>query len=951
MPGLDGLRGVAVLALLISNLHTGWMPGGQLALALFLAISGYLVTDLLLSQIASGGIDFRRYWLHRVTRLFPPLAVVVAVTAAWVAIVGPDQTQEFRAAVATALAGVNNWWLAFDGSSFLSQIGGSDPLGQVWPASVLWQYCLVWPFLLLVALRLRPDATRPSGARPALSMLLALLALASAVLAYVSFKAGVDFPRIYYGTSTWLAPLSAGAALASARPSVNLRPGLPARGRAALDVVGLLGLLGFLAVAFGGSLSPGFVFGGGLVAASLAAVMLISAAAHPASRFSSFFGASALPWLGVRSYGLFLWSVPVIALSGGAGGSTLRSLMQLVVTLGIAGLSWRYVERPFRDGSALLAFRDVGQGVWRPTRASQAVLAIAGVVVGSAAVGIVGATAAPPEPVTLVETTMDRGVHFAEATSCGEVTHIGDSTSAGLVSGDLPKAEQLDAQYRTVGIQTRHLDIADRVTSSGDPAGTASAEDKIRSWQAQSHDGCVVLAIGNDDVASLDSASPEEIAARIDSVMNTTGGERVLWVNLKSELTSGPLADERLQRWNAGLAEACNRYPNMRVFDWAGAAQDDWFATDGVHFTQDGYRARGTLIADAVGEAFPPGGSAPKAGDSCVVSSSPRTVKEATASPTPISIAWAGDITPGSQYGLPPDHAKSMFENVRSYVRAADLAIGNLEGTLSTGGASKCGTDSSTCFSFQAPPENAIGLRWAGFDLFNLGNNHALDYGDEGQRQTIAALNDQHLRHTGLPNEITLTQVNGTRVAVIGFAPYEWSNSVADLDQAARLIRTAGEYADAVVVIGHLGAEGADQGHTPTGTEYAFGEDRGDTRAFAHAAIDAGASLVLGSGPHVLRGMEHYKDGLIAYSLGNFAGWDNFSTDGVLGESALLHVDLSRSGQPTAGQITPLRLTGPGVPSEDPAGGAIATMNSLSDEDFGVDGVKLGPSGDFSLTP
>ena len=321
--------------------------------------------------------------------------------------------------------------------------------------------------------------------------------------------------------------------------------------------------------------------------------------------------------------------------------------------------------------------------------------------------------------------------------------------------------------------------------------------------------------------------------------------------------------------------------------------------------------------------------------------------RDARAEGRPITVAFAGDITPGSQYGLPPDRARSMFGEVRDEIRAADIAIGNLEGTLGIGGASKCTEESEHCFSFQAPPENADGLRWAGFDLFSLANNHAFDYGEGGLEQTITALEAEGLEHVGDPGQITRLEVGGQRVAVVGFAPYPWANAVDDLATVTELIGRAKAQADIVIAVAHLGAEGAEYSHVPVGPEIALGEDRGNTRAFARTAAEAGASLVLASGPHVLRGAELHGGALIAYSLGNFAGWENFLLDGILSENAMLVVELDADGAVLGGRLVPLTLTGPGIPVPDPTGAAIDTINELSAADFGEEGLRLRRDGSF----
>jgi len=309
-----------------------------------------------------------------------------------------------------------------------------------------------------------------------------------------------------------------------------------------------------------------------------------------------------------------------------------------------------------------------------------------------------------------------------------------------------------------------------------------------------------------------------------------------------------------------------------------------------------------------------------------------------------VSIAWVGDITPGSVHGLPPRDGRVLFSHVRGPLRTPDLTIGNLEGTLSVGGASKCGRPSPACFAFQAPPQNARALRWAGFDVMNLANNHAFDFGATGQEQTIAALRRTGVGHTGRPGQITVVRRRGIRIALVGFAAYPWAASITDLPAARALVARAGRRAEVVIALVHAGAEGADRTHTPEGPEVAFGENRGDTRAFAHAVVDAGADLVLGSGPHVVRGVERYRRRLIAYSLGNFAGWHNFGGGGALSLSGILRVTVGADGMASSGRWLPLRLTGPGVPQPDRTGASLQLAAQLSREDFGS-GAGLRPDG------
>jgi Bacterial capsule synthesis protein PGA_cap len=287
----------------------------------------------------------------------------------------------------------------------------------------------------------------------------------------------------------------------------------------------------------------------------------------------------------------------------------------------------------------------------------------------------------------------------------------------------------------------------------------------------------------------------------------------------------------------------------------------------------------------------------------------------------------------------------ATFAGIRRFLHA-DLVFANQEGTLASAGKPKCAPyGSDGCYTFRAEPSSAFELRRAGFTMMNLANNHALDYGAVGREQTIDALHAAHLAYDGLPGQIAVVQAGRVKVAVIGCAPYPWAQSLLDIPAARALVLKARERADVVLVYMHAGAEGADADHVPDGPETFLGERRGDPRAFAHAMIDAGASLVFASGPHTLRGMEWYHRHLIAYSLGNLAGDHTLSTSGTLSMSALLSVRLSAAGKLLAARVIPLRLTDAGTPEYDPSGAAVSFIRTLSDADFHGPSLRFGPHG------
>jgi Bacterial capsule synthesis protein PGA_cap len=317
---------------------------------------------------------------------------------------------------------------------------------------------------------------------------------------------------------------------------------------------------------------------------------------------------------------------------------------------------------------------------------------------------------------------------------------------------------------------------------------------------------------------------------------------------------------------------------------------------------------------------------------------------------SPITLEWVGDIALSTQRGLPPGGLDGSLRPVRKLLRHADLTVGNLEGTLSVGGSSKCGgIGGGTCFAFQAPPSVAGELHALGFDLVNQANNHSLDYGPSGREQTLSALRRAGVAHTGMPGKVTILHVHGTRVAFVGFAPYPYDGNLLNIVAARRLISYAKARAALVVVIIHAGGEGAGELHTPLGEETYLGEDRGNARAFAHAAIDAGASIVLGSGPHVIRGVERYRGRLIAYSLGNFVGYNTLGGGGVLSQSAILRVTLGVGGRVVRARWISIRLAN-GLPRLDPSDASAKLVAMLSRDDFSSDHFAIGPSGMFHLS-
>jgi hypothetical protein len=211
--------------------------------------------------------------------------------------------------------------------------------------------------------------------------------------------------------------------------------------------------------------------------------------------------------------------------------------------------------------------------------------------------------------------------------------------------------------------------------------------------------------------------------------------------------------------------------------------------------------------------------------------------------------------------------------------------------------------------------------------------------------KTSAALVSAGLRYTGRPGQITVLRAGSLRVALVGLAPYRYAQNLLDLPAARELVRRAARRAQLVVAVLHVGAEGAGHEHVRPGMETYLGESRGDPMLVAHALVESGADLVVGSGPHVLRGLEWYRGRLIAYSLGNFTGYHTLNTTGISGISAILRVDLDSTGRARGGRLVPVRLVGTGTPVLDATREAVGLVRRLAQEDFGGRGVRLRPDG------
>src|SRR3712207_6745215 len=469
MPGLDGLRAIAVIAVIAYHLDPDLIPGGLLGVGVFFTLSGYLITDLLLGQReATGSLKLGDFWMRRARRLLPALFLMLAVVVAWVTLLDRSQLPSLRGDVLAAVAYVSNWWNIVREASYFARFGPPPPLEHLWTLAVEEQFYLVWPLLLWLGLRYARGRYRLAG------LTLAAAALSAVAMALL-YQPGVDPTRVYEGTDTRAFGLLLGAALAMVWPSRRLHAGLALpRDRLLLDGVGAVGLVVIALLIWRTNEYSAFIYRGGIVLLSVATVLVVAAVAHPASRLGPALGWKPLRWLGVRSYGIYLWHFPIIVLttpSLNRGINLPLAVLQVGATIAVVALSWRFVEEPIRHDALGRLWAQARSGGWRrgavPIRSLVASMgALSVLVLASASLaGAIGtgadkdsglpppgeasqeiatpttpqedaAATAPPTTAAGPETTSSPSAASAARTSCNAVAYIGDSTSEGMVSPD-----------------------------------------------------------------------------------------------------------------------------------------------------------------------------------------------------------------------------------------------------------------------------------------------------------------------------------------------------------------------------------------------------------------------------------------------------------------------------------------------------------------------------------
>ncbi|AHI55788.1 acyltransferase family protein [Listeria ivanovii] len=366
VPSIDGLRALAVIAVISYHLNFSWAKGGFIGVDIFFVLSGYLITNILLTQWEkTQTLQLKQFWLRRFRRLIPAVYIMIVVVVIYSVLFHPEILKNLRGDAIASFFYVSNWWFIFHNVSYFDSFGLPSPLKNLWSLAIEEQFYLIWPAFLLVFLRWVKN--------PKLLLKIVIgLGLLSAIWMTILYDPGTDPSRVYYGTDTRAFDLLAGCALAFVWPFNRLSPVVPKKSKAVLNIAGTLSILLFLVfTAFVSEYQP-FLYRGGLLFVAIIGVTMIATISHPASYLSKIFSFKPLRWIGTRSYGIYLWHYPIITLTTPVfevGQPNIwRAILQVAATFIIAELSFRFIETPIRKNGFInyfKGFKDKNYFVWK----------------------------------------------------------------------------------------------------------------------------------------------------------------------------------------------------------------------------------------------------------------------------------------------------------------------------------------------------------------------------------------------------------------------------------------------------------------------------------------------------------------------------------------------------------------------------------------------------------
>ena len=618
--GLDGIRAIAVVAVILYHLAPFSFQGGFLGVPIFFVVSGYLITDLLFQEFQQNGtIDVKAFYIRRIKRLYPGLVAMVLSTAAYITMFSRGLAENLKSVIGTNFLYVYNWYQINHHESYFDKFCNQSPFTHLWSLSIEGQFYLLWPIFIFVMIKFFKKK------QPIIDTILIMILFSALEMAFM-YHVGEDPSRVYYGTDTRMFSILIGAGLAVVWPSTSLKKQLPSKPRLILDGIGLGSFL-LLALMFTKMTGENeLVYRGGMFFFSLAAMILVAVVVHPGADWGDWLDNSIFRWIGKRSYGIYLYQYPVMVfyeskIQNIAAHPVLHGLIEIVIILAISELSYRFLEVPLKKfdysktSSVVKEFfkADSSYG-WKRVYVAIPLLIFVLAAVGS---------------------FMPSSVAASDSKDDGQLESV--------IKNNQKKASSVNqkADKKTSKSSSGNSSVSESSNSSSESNNDGKSPISLTESERKKAQGLQITCVGDSVMADasakmqeifpnmyVDAKVGRQVSEIVPILQSLNSSGKLAQTVLISEGTNGPYDENTMEkimqilgkqrkvywinvfvptrRWqdqvNQELKDDAKKYGNLTVIDWYSYCKDhpEWFYDDHVHPNPDGLNYFGPFIAHEI---------------------------------------------------------------------------------------------------------------------------------------------------------------------------------------------------------------------------------------------------------------------------------------------------------------------------------------------------------------